>query len=306
MVESILDVIDEKSCDAVVLSVPYDYSSSFRKGQDKGPMKIVHCLEEKVELFDRFLLLETAKEFSIFHDDSLLSIHSELPEKMIQTVRERWLHHFSSGKFIITLGGEHSISIGVFQGLADFFKESNEISLVQIDAHLDMYDDDSSFNEVNPGRFSHACVMRRGVELGFPTVQIGIRTYAKSEILFARESKSLIFEWGTGMNYSVEDIVNAIPTEKVYLTLDIDGLDPAVAPATGTPVPGGLTWEFCSQFLKHLFLKKEVVSADIVEIAPFEDDVRTEYVAAQLCYSMIGYGLCKKRGDFPSGEKNEE
>lgn len=298
MIESVFSTENKKSADAVVLSIPYDYSSSFRRGSDKGPKKIIGCLNGKIEFYDRFLSIDTSKEFSIAHDDSLSSIGSKQPKEMVESVQKQWSKHFSRGIFVVSLGGEHAVSLGIFRGLADCVRNVDEITLVQIDAHLDMYDDDFSFNDTNPGGiFSHACVMRRGVELGFRTVQIGIRTYAKEELDYAEKSRSLVFEWGRGRDYAIEDIVRAIKTKKVYLTLDIDGLDPSVAPATGTPVPGGLSWEYCVRFLHHLFSAKEVVSADIVETAPFEDDVRTEYIAAQLCYSMIGLALSKKKRD---------
>ncbi len=293
---------DPSIADAVVLSIPYDRTSSFRRGSDKGPERIIDCMDRQLEYFDRTIGSDISEEFLIAHDDSLATVGACAPEVMVDTVRRAWKDHYARGAFVVSLGGEHAVSVGIFRGLAEVHGGGEEITLVQVDAHLDMYDDDLSFNDTNPGgKFSHACVMRRGVELGFHTVQVGIRTYAKEEMDFATASGSKVFEWGMGAQYAVEDIVRAIPTRKVYLTFDIDGLDPSVAPATGTPVPGGMSWQYCMSFLQHLFSTKEVVSADVVEVAPFGDDVLTEYVAAQLSYHMIGYALRKRSGtlSFP-------
>ncbi len=257
-------------------------------------------MDGQIEYYDRFLATDTSQEFSIFHDNSLSSIHMQSPEDMVETVRQKWSEHYSRGTFLVSLGGEHAVSMGIFRALADISGSVEDITLVQVDAHLDMYHDDHSFNDRCPGgTFSHACVMRRGAEMGFRTAHVGIRTYAKEEMDFANTSGALVFEWGRGKEYTIEDMVRAIPTHKVYLTFDIDGLDPSVAPATGTPVPGGLTWDYGVRFLQQLFLRKQVVSADIVEVAPFEDDVRTEYVAAQLCYYMIGCALVKQKRGLP-------
>ena len=106
-----------------------------------------------------------------------------------------------------------------------------------------------------------------------------------------------LFEWGRGdAEPDVEDILRAIPTERVYLTVDVDGFDPSVAPATGTPVPGGISWAYGTRLLRRVFLEKDVIGADIVEVAPVPTSGLTEYAAAQLCYDMIGYRLLKRDG----------
>ncbi len=291
---------DPKTAEAVVLCIPYDRTSSFRRGSDKGPERIVECMDRQIEQYDRTLSLEVSREFLIAHDDSLSGVGVLPPADMVEAVRAVWKEHYARGAFVVSLGGEHAVSMGIFRGLAEIPGSVDEVTLVQVDAHLDMYHDDLSFKDTDPGgEYSHACVMRKGVELGFRTVQVGIRTYAKEEMDFAVASGSKVFEWGMGAGHTVEDIVRAIPTRKVYLTFDVDGLDPSVAPATGTPVPGGMSWEYCMRFVQHLFAMKDVVSADVVETAPFKDDVLTEYVAAQLAYHFIGYALLKKRSGLP-------
>jgi agmatinase len=138
--------------------------------------------------------------------------------------------------------------------------------------------------------------MRRAIDFGFKTVQIGIRDYSREEYEFAQENNLKIFEWGLDAgNASVDEIIASIETEDVYLTIDIDGLDPSVMPATGTPVPGGLDWNYASKLIRELSIKKNVISADIVEVAPRDGDVLTQYAAAQMCYNIISYNCLRTK-----------
>jgi agmatinase len=136
--------------------------------------------------------------------------------------------------------------------------------------------------------------MRRACELGFRTCSVGIRAYSRDEQRFALDNGLPVFEWGRGAAPAVEAVLAAIRTERVYLTIDVDGFDPAVAPATGTPVPGGLSWAYGTQLLRALFLAKDVIGADIVEVAPVAGSALTEYAAAQLAYDILSYRLLKR------------
>jgi agmatinase len=138
--------------------------------------------------------------------------------------------------------------------------------------------------------------MRRACELGFRSCAVGIRAYSRAEQRFALEHGLPVFEWGRGAEPSVEAVLAAIRTERIYLTIDVDGFDPAVSPATGTPVPGGLSWTWGTRLLRALFLARDVIGADIVEVAPLRGSVLTEYAAAQLCYDLLSYGLLKRDG----------
>ena len=167
----------------------------------------------------------------------------------------------------------------------------------QIDAHLDMRDDDSDYNDVDPSRYAHSTVMRRAREMGFNTCSVGIRAYSADEHAFATAEGQPVFEWGReGGEPSVEEVLRAVPTGRVYLTVDVDGFDPSVAPATGTPVPGGLSWSYGTRLIRRLLREKEVVGADVVEVAPDGRSGLTEYAAAQLCYDIVGYKLLKRDG----------
>jgi agmatinase len=168
--------------------------------------------------------------------------------------------------------------------------------VLQIDAHLDLRDDDSDYNDEDPSRYAHSCVMRRAHEMGFRTCAVAARAYSRDEYRYALEAALPVFEWGRGAEPEVEAILDAIATDRVYLTIDIDGFDPAIAPATGTPVPGGLSWDYGTRLIRELFRAKEVIGADIVEVAPLAGTGLTEYAAAQLCYDMLCYKLLKRDG----------
>jgi agmatinase len=168
----------------------------------------------------------------------------------------------------------------------------NQITIFQIDAHFDIRDTDADFKDKPFGKFSHACIMRRAYEMGFSLVQVGIRAYSKLEFEFAKNKKQInFFEWGIGKIPEVGEVISAIKTPRVYITIDVDGFDPTYMPATGTPVQGGLEWYYGIQLLKEIFRKKDVIGCDIVEVAPRLYDNLTEYGAAQLLYSMLGFKL---------------
>jgi agmatinase len=197
----------------------------------------------------------------------------------------------------VVLGGSHAVSIGALRAHAGRFS-AREVTVVQIDAHLDMRDDDSDYNDHDPSPFAHSCVMRRAHEMGCSTCSIGTRAYAQVEHRYATRHGLRMFEWGRGAPPSIEEVVAAIATEQVYLTVDMDGFDPAVAPATGTPVPGGLSWDYGTGLIRALFEAKEVIGADLVEVAPVVGSGLTEYAAAQLCYDMVAYRLLKQDGEL--------
>jgi agmatinase len=159
-----------------------------------------------------------------------------------------------------------------------------------------MRDDDSDYNDIDPGRFAHSCVMRRVHEMGFATCSVGSRAYGRDEYRYAVEHALPVFEWGRDREPEIEKVLAAIRTEQVYLSVDIDGFDPAVMPATGTPVPGGMSWDYGTRLIRELFRTKDVIGADIVEVAPMPGSGLTEYAAAQLCYDMLCYRLLKRDG----------
>jgi N1-aminopropylagmatine ureohydrolase len=291
MVASIINWNEPDSADAVLISAPYGHGTSFGHGAGGGPAAIVACLDRQIELFERHTGTEPAASYRIAHR-ALPEVETLSPGAMVEQVAGAVAH---TAPFTILLGGTHAVSIGAFQAHAARGRPG-EVTIVQIDAHLDLRDDDADYNDVDPSRFAHSCVMRRAVELGFRTCSVGIRAYSREEHRFAIAEALPVFEWGRGGEPTIEAVLAAIRTERVYLTIDVDGFDPAVAPATGTPVPGGLSWAYGTRLVRELCRAKNVIGADIVEVAPVPGSGLTEYAAAQLGYDILCYTLLKRDG----------
>ncbi|MEZ5357544.1 MAG: agmatinase [Candidatus Zixiibacteriota bacterium] len=276
---------DPAKATVVLLCVPYDRTASYRKGTADGPAAIVDSLKFQMETFDRYSQAMPSPERKVALVE-LIGINSLEPAEMVARVKNEYRRHRDNGVFVMMLGGEHSISTGAFQALASE-KETSDVTILQIDAHCDLRQDDSDYNDTPHGPFAHCTPMRRGHELGFKLVQVGIRAYSSDEMDYSQSDGISVFEWGGGAPPEVSAIINVITTDKVYVTIDVDGLDPSVMPATGTPVQGGLGWYYTIDLLREVFKRKRVIGADIVEVAPRPNDVVTEYGAAQLCYTML-------------------
>ena len=184
-------------------------------------------------------------------------------------------------KWPLVLGGEHSITSGAVRACRAKYPE---LGVVQLDAHGDLRDT----YEGSP--WSHACVMRRIVDMGCPTVGIGIRSICAEEKALIRELKLprwFAYEMA-GSEAWIDEALAATP-QQIFLTIDVDGFDPALIRATGTPEPGGMAWYPTLRFLRRLFAEREVVGADIVELAPQSGDHASDLTVARLAYKLIGY-----------------
>ena len=296
MAESIINCASVEDADAVLIGVPYEHGASFGTGAAAGPAAIVACLDQQIELLERHTGTEPAQRYAIAHR-MLEAVGHLPPELMVRRVADAVLR---CDAFVILLGGIHSVSIGALRAHS-MRSPADDVTVVQIDAHLDMREDDSDYNSHDPSRYAHSCVMRRARELGFRTCSVGIRAYARCELRYALEERLPVFEWGKDVEPDIDTILDAIRTDRIYLTVDVDGFDPAVTPETGTPVPGGISWNYGTRLLRELFLAKEVIGADIVEVAPVEGSGLTEYAAAQLCYDILCYKLLKRDGELSFG-----
>ena len=256
----------------VLLPVAYDGTSTFEKGADKGPQAIIDA-SDSLELYDHIYNLEAYKA-GIYTDDFQYDFFT--PETMIQGVYRRVHHFLEIGKIPGILGGEHSVSIGAIQAMS---KHYPDLSVLQIDAHADLRD------EYLGSPFNHACVMRRAQEYA-RVVQVGIRNVC------AEEKQNIvpenIFYAHHIYNHEkwIPEAVNRL-TEHVYLTIDLDGFDPSIVPATGTPLPGGLSWYAVLAFLEHLCKNRKVVGFDVVELCPQPNDKISDVLAAALVYKII-------------------
>lgn len=294
MIDQVVNTKDIKKADVVILSAPYEGGVSFMGGTTGAPKKIMHCLDNNLELFDPKFLCEPAKKIKTMHAE-ISGLKKSSPDKMVKKVSSDYGKVLNQNKFPILLGGEHTISLGALLAIS---KKENpkDVTILQIDAHQDLRDTNADYDE-HPSKFVHSCVMRRAHELGFNLVQVGIRTFSIYEYEYSQKNKKTIkvFPWTNPARIpAIAEILASIKTKKVYLSLDVDGLDPAIMPGTGTPVPGGLKWNYALNLIEALFDKKNVLGADIVEVSPMRDSVLTEWNAAYISYLMITEKFKKK------------
>ena len=285
MPQSIINTKDTEHADALIISAPYDATASFHKGTAEGPRKVIECLNTQIEFFDRRYKVESTEKIKIAHKE-IAGLEKMSPEKAHNAVVAEC--EKSTAPLTFLLGGEHSMSFGSLKALAKKHK-AKDVTIFQIDAHCDLRIDDGDYTDGEPTQYAHSAVMRRAHEMGFNLVQVGIRAYSKDEYDYFSKNKKTIttFPWGEGAVPTIAKIVSSIKTKKVYISIDIDGIDPAYMPGTGTPVQGGLEWYYTLRLLEAVIEKKTLVGADVVEVSPQKDNVLTEYGAAQIVYNMI-------------------
>ncbi len=282
-----------KRADIVLLGIPYEKTVSNLTGTSLGPKAICHMLKEQVEVRDFRLKRAIANEVRII-ERHIRGIENLEPLEMFKRVFRRSLDFLRQKKFVFGLGGEHTISLPLVAAHREVY---GDFTVVQIDAHRDLRENTGDYE--NPSRdIAHSTVMRKIHAMGHTLIQIGIRSEDDAEAAYADVHKASIkmIEWPFMGNH--QDFVNAIQTEKVYLSIDVDGFDPSVFPATGTSEPGGISWDWFLHFAKTLFEKKEVIGIDIVEVAQGDDyqprDCNfTAYCAAKLAYHLIGCKFSK-------------
>ena len=258
----------------VLLPVPYDGTSTYIKGAEKGPQAIIDA-SDSIELYDIQTDLEAYRS-GIYTDKP--PFLSSAPEKMITAVKERISFFLQQNKKIGLLGGEHSISIGAIELFAEKYPN---LSVLQIDAHADLRD------SYNGSIYNHACVMRRAQEVA-NVVQVGIRNVCIEEKSHIIPENMFYAHEICGKTDWMQKAINRL-TEHVYLTIDLDGFDPSIVPATGTPLPGGLLWYETLTFLELLFKSKKVVGFDVVELCPQNEDKISDVLAAVLVYKIISF-----------------
>lgn len=273
---------DYRSAHFAVLPIPYDSTTSFQTGTREGPAAIIRA-SQQVELFDEELEAECHKAGVATLDPLMPNMSG--PEAMHKDVFNAAKRVVRDGKFLLGLGGEHSISSGLVRAVMTKHKK---LSVLQIDAHLDLRD------SWEGARHSHACVMRRCVDLGAKIVPVGIRNISLEEHRFLKRRK---IEPITARQCHTDDdwvdrVLNALG-DTVYVTIDIDGFDPSFAPGTGTPEPGGLDWYQVTGLLRLVAAEKTIVGADITEVMPLPGQAVTEFLAARLGYKLICFAQAR-------------
>lgn len=264
--------IDEAK--VVLIPVPYDGTSSWQKGADKGPEAFLHA-SENMELYD----IETRSE--VYKKGVYLAppvTENSSPEKMVDVVHKTVKNYINQEKFVTIFGGEHSISIGTIRAFKECFED---LTVVQIDAHADLRP------EYEGSTCNHACALYEASQ-NCNLIQVGIRSMDVSEKEFMDENQTYFAHDMVTDDEWMEDAIGQM-TPNVFITIDLDAFDPSILPSTGTPEPGGLLWYETLDFLKMMFKKKNVVGFDIVELCPNELDKSSDFLAAKLYYKMLSY-----------------
>jgi agmatinase len=258
----------------VILPVPYDGTSTWGKGADKGPEAFL-LASENMEIYDLESDTEVYKR-GIWLDNPLNCDPD--PERLSMQVMEKAQKFYDDGKLFTMKGGEHSVSIGAIMASA---KKFSDLSVLQLDAHSDLRP------EYEGTAFNHACALHWASK-NTNLIQVGIRSMDISEKPFVKKQNVFYAENIAARNDWQEEVIEKL-TENVYLTIDLDYFDPSLVPSTGTPEPGGLTWYPTLKLLKLLASKKKIVGFDITELAPNPTEKSSDFLAAKLYYKILTY-----------------
>jgi len=276
---------DYSTAHSAILPVPFERTTSWGKGTARGPEAIL-AASQALELYDEELDAEPFRR-------GIATLPPLAPEafdlaEALEEIRAGVRKILADGKFSVVLGGEHSLSLAPARAAAEVCGGPGGIGVVQFDAHADLRES----YEGTP--YSHASVMRRIVEDGFPTLAVGLRSLSAPEAALVRD-RGLPVIWGHEMERDPDGceqrfarLLETLP-ETVYLTFDIDYFDPSLVPATGTPEPGGGGWYPTLRLLRRLFESKKVVAMDLVELAPIGGQPASDFLAAKLVYKCLGY-----------------
>lgn len=260
----------------VILPVPFDLTTTYQHGTQDGPDALIEA-SRNMELYD----IETNSsvyQAGIYTADPVQCQSSEI---MRNDLYKRTSEYLAQGKFVVSIGGEHSISFGAIKPHAEKYPG---LSVLQIDAHADL----QPAYEGDP--WSHASVMARVHELPeiSSVIAVGIRSMSENETKVIDNSKTFyahdLDHSGKWMNKVVEQL-----SDQVYITFDLDGFDSSLMPSTGTPEPGGLFWNQAMILLKKIAEKKQIIGFDVVELCPNAENVAPDYLAAKLVYKILSY-----------------
>ena len=258
----------------VILPIPYDSTTTWRSGSRDGPLAIIDA-SQHLELYDH----ELDQESHLVGIHTLHELQPSMkgPEETVMRVHEVASDLIRKDKFVMMLGGEHSLTVGMVKAFREKF---DNLSVLQLDAHADLRD------AYEDSKYSHACVMRRVLEY-CPIVQVGIRSLCEEEHRFLAQNQMQPF-FAEGLPLDVDGIVSALSTD-VYVTIDLDVLDPSIMSAVGTPQPGGISWYEILKILRRVAETRRIVGCDLVELCPAEGPPSCAFLAAKLAYKLIGY-----------------
>lgn len=256
----------------VVLPVPYDATSTWIRGADRGPDAILEA-SANMELYD----IQTAKEVYLdgIHTAEAVGLTDD-PEQMVAEVKAAVSGILADGKFPVVIGGNHSVSIGSVQACAAHY---GQITVLQLDAHTDLRP------EYEGSPLSHASIMARAAEVA-DIVQVGIRSMCTDELPFLQPGRIFYAHDIAGRN-DWYDEAEKLLKGPVYITIDLDVFDPSVLPSTGTPEPGGLLYYEVYRFLEYVIRRHEIIALDVVELCPNSQEKSSDFLASKLVYQLI-------------------
>jgi len=267
-------VYDFTSSKVIIVPVPYDETSTWMKGADKGPDAIMEA-SVNLEFYD----IETGSEAHLQGIHTIEPVNEKRsPEKLVGAVYDKVSQLLDQKKFPVVVGGNHTVSIGSAKA---FSKHFHNLSFLQLDAHSDLR------LEYESSRYNHACAMARIAEFG-PIVQVGIRSMAVDEVPQA-DRKRIFPAHELYLDKTKYSQAIGMLTENVYITIDLDVFDPSLMPSTGTPEPGGPEYYEIMNFLKEVIRKKNVVGFDVVELCPSPVNKAPDFVAAKIIYQLLSY-----------------
>ena len=269
-----------------IIPFPIDATTTYQSGARNGPKAIMEA-SSHMELFDEENKIEPYRA-GIFTSTEI-PVSTTGPISVLKQVERRVRSVIKAGKFPIVLGGEHTGTCGAVAALR---KKYGELTVLQLDAHADM-------REVYLGtKWNHACVGRRVVDSGAKLVQVGIRSMSEEEERFLKKSENIKTFFASEVKSNLGDVTKGIVGDlsgNVYITIDLDVFDTGIMPAVGTPEPGGLSWFEAIDILREVVLSNcNIVGFDIMELAPIPGMVAPDFLAAKLCYRMIGWLQAKR------------
>lgn len=273
----------------VVVPVPYDSTTTFKTGARHGPRAVITA-SKQLEEWD----IELERDVSTvgIYTTQEVEPHTGGPEAMIERVRRVAAHFIAQDKLVVLLGGEHTITVG---GVIAALEKHPDLTVLYLDAHADLRD------EYMGSRWGHACVARRLHERA-PVVQVGVRSMSQDEAHFIRANDVPVFTWppSVGIDELATNVIERLG-EQVYVSVDLDVLDPSIMSAVGTPEPGGMTWHDATKLLRLVSENRQIVGFDIVELSPNEGPEACAFTASKLLYKLIGYATLSGGGDGASG-----
>jgi agmatinase len=267
-------VYDYNESKIIIVPVPYDETSTWMKGADKGPEAILQA-SVNLEFFD----VETMSEAHLAGIHTIEPVLEKgTPLELVNAVHDKVISLLSENKFPVIIGGNHTVSIGAFKAFSESYKN---ISILQLDAHGDL-------RQVYEGsEYNHACAMARAREYA-PVVQVGIRSMSVEELPYYEKDRMF---FSHELFYNKDLYGKAIDklSENVYITIDLDVFDPSLIPSTGTPEPGGPAYIELLHFLRDVINSRNVVGFDIVELCPSPNNKAPDFIASKIIYQLLSY-----------------